>query len=177
LRPFSILVEFEQEEDAMLRFGAGVLSALLLVAAGLFFWRGEDGIRAAVPSAPVADETAYGLADLPQPATAPAKSKEEKRFNRYDKDKSGSISGEEYLTSRRKAYAKMDVNGDGVLQFSEYAVKTSTKFGKADGDRSGSLTRAEFATTRPIRKARPKPDCPPPLRQPEASAGEGDDDA
>jgi EF hand len=177
LRLFSILFAYQQEEDAMLRFGAGVLSALLLVAAGLFFWGGEDGIRAAVPAAPAVDEAAYGLADLPQPATAPAKSKEEKRFNRYDKDKNGSISSEEYLTSRRKAYAKLDVNGDGVLQFSEYAVKTSTKFGKADNDRSGSLTRAEFATTKPVRKARPKADCPPPLRQPDKPAAEGDDDA
>jgi EF hand len=161
----------------MLRFGAGLVSALLLVAAGLFFWRGEEGTRAAVPSAPVANEIAYGLAELPQPATAPAKSKEEKRFNRYDQDKSGSISSEEYLTSRRKAYVKMDVNGDGVLQFSEYAVKTSTKFGKADSDRSGSLTRAEFASTKPVRKARPKADCPPPLRQPDKPAADGDDDS
>lgn len=161
----------------MVRFGAGVLSALLLVAAGLFFWRGEEGSKAALPSAPVDQATAYGLADLPKPASAPAKSKEEKRFNRYDKDKSGSINGEEYLASRRKAYAKLDVNGDGVLQFSEYAVKTSAKFGKADGDRSGSLTRAEFATTRPVRKARAKPDCPPPLRNAPVPAEADDDDA
>jgi uncharacterized protein YxeA len=161
----------------MLRFGAGVLSALLLVAAGLFFWRGEEGSKAAIPLVPVDETAAYGLADLPQPASAPAKSKEEKRFNRYDKDKNGSISSEEYLASRRKAYAKLDVNGDGVLQFSEYAVKTSAKFGKADGDRSGSLTRAEFATTRPVRKARAKPDCPPPMMSAPAQSDNGDDDA
>jgi EF hand len=160
----------------MLRFGAGILSALLLVAAGLFFWQGQDKSVAA-PAAPPADlSTAYGLADIPQPASAPAKSKEEKRFNRYDKDKSGLISSEEYLLSRRKAYAKLDVNSDGVLQFSEYAVKTSAKFGKADADRSGGLSRTEFVTTRPIRKARPKADCPPPLRQPAATAESADDD-
>jgi EF hand len=161
----------------MLRFGAGILSAFLLVAAGLFFWQGQERSVAA-PPVPLADvSTAYGLADLPQPASAPAKSKEEKRFNRYDKDKSGLVSSAEYLLSRRKAYAKLDVNGDGVLQFNEYAVKTSTKFGKADADRSGGLSRTEFATTRPIRKARPKPDCPPPLRQPEAPVEPADDDA
>jgi EF hand len=164
-------------EAGMMRFIAGVASALLLVAAGLFFWRGQDETRAASPAAPTEQDAAYTLADLPAPASTPEKSKEEKRFARYDKDKNGAVSAAEYLASRRKAYAKLDVNGDGTLQFNEYAVKTVQKFGKADGDRSGGLSRVEFATTRPVRKPRAKPDCPPPLRQPAAANSGSDDDA
>jgi EF hand len=153
------------------RFVAGVVSALLLVAAGLFFWRGQDSGVAAMPEAPA---TTFGeefaLADMPVVPAAPEKSKEEKRFNRYDKDKNGAISQGEYLASRQKAYARLDVNHDGVLQFSEYAIKTAQKFTKADGDRSTTLNRTEFATTRPVRKVRAKPDCKPTLRQAPAAA-------
>jgi hypothetical protein len=161
------------------RFLAGVASALLLAAAGLFFWNGMDTSKAALPDAPVA-EPDYALADTPVAPAASAKSKEEKRFMRFDKDKNGAVSAAEYLISRQKAYAKLDANRDGVLQFSEYAAKTTLKFSKADGDKSGALTRTEFATTRVVRKSPPrrKLDCPPvnPLRAPE-SEGSGDDDA
>ena len=153
------------------RFVAGVVSALLLVAAGFFFWRGQDGSHAAIPEPPV-EERSFSLADIPRAPSAPEKSKEEKRFNRFDKDKNGAVTQAEYLVSRQKAYAKLDVNRDGVLQFSEYAGKAAQKFAKADGDRTGALNRAEFATTRVIRKVRPKPDCPPmSLRKPEAEEG------
>jgi hypothetical protein len=153
------------------RFVAGVVSALLLVAAGLFFWRGQDQGVAAVPDAP---PTAFGeqfaLADIPAVPGAPEKSKEQKRFARYDKDRNGAISQSEYLASRQKAYAKLDINHDGVLQFSEYAIKTVQKFAKADGDRSATLNPTEFATTRPVRKVRARPDCKPSLRQTPATA-------
>lgn len=161
------------------RFLAGVVSALLLAGAGLFFWQGMDRGNAAIPTAPVS-EPDYALADIPAAPAATAKSKEEKRFNRYDKDKNGAVSTAEYLASRQKAYAKLDLNRDGVLQFNEYAAKTTQKFAKADGDRSGGLTRTEFATTRVMRKSPPRRavDCPPvaPLRAPEAE-GSSDDDA
>ena len=154
------------------RFVAGVMSALLLVAAGFFFWRGQDGSQAAIPE-PLAEDRSFALADVPRAPSAPEKSKEERRFNRYDKDKNGAVSQAEYLASRQKAYARLDVNHDGVLSFSEYATKTVLKFTKADADRTGALTRNEFATTRVVRKARPKPDCPPvSLRKPEAGSGD-----
>src|SRR3546814_9223897 len=50
------------------------------------------------------------------PPAAPEASeqkREERRFNRYDKDRDEAITREEYLASRRKAFAKLDVNGDG----------------------------------------------------------------
>ncbi len=156
------------------RFLAGVASALLLVAAGLFFWQGPDSGNAAAPL-PSPTDAAQALADLPAPLEAPAATREEKRFNRYDRDRNGAVSRDEYLASRRKAYARLDTNGDGVLSFNEYAVKASGKFGGADRDRSGALSRTEFAATRVVRKTRPKPNCPPPRRQAEPPAD--DDDA
>lgn len=159
------------------RFLAGVVSALLLAGAGLFFWQGMERGHAAIPEAPAA-EPDYALADIPTAPAATAKSKEEKRFNRYDKDKNGAVSPPEYLASRQKAYAKLDLNRDGVLQFNEYAAKTTQKFAKADGDKSGALTRAEFATTRAVRKSAPrKADCPPaaPLRAPQAEGSTDED--
>lgn len=99
--------------------------------------------------------------DLPDPPKASEKTREERRFGRYDKDRDGRITRDEYLASRRKAFAKLDTNGDGRLSFEEYAVATATKFAKADGDRSGVLNAAEFATTRVARKAPATPKCPP----------------
>ncbi len=157
----------------MWRFLAGVGSTLVLFMAGFFIWQSQaDQNQPLIPAAPAqqagGDASAkLAFADVADPPRADQKSKEEKRFNRFDKDKNGGISREEYLLSRRKAYAKLDLNGDGRLSFDEYAVKTTVKFGKADGDRSGGLTRAEFATTRVIRKEKPKPNCPPSLRIPE----------
>ncbi len=66
---------------------------------------------------------------------------------------------EEYLLSRRKAYAKLDANHDGRLDFDEWAAKTTTKFAGADGDKSGALSRAEFLATAPKVRTGAKPRC------------------
>jgi Ca2+-binding EF-hand superfamily protein len=88
---------------------------------------------------------------------ASEKSREERRFARYDKDTNGTITRAEMMETRRKAFEKLDANRDARLTFEEWAVATSDRFAKADADRSGSLTAAEFATTR--REARPEARC------------------
>lgn len=145
------------------RFVAGVVSALLLVGAGFLFWQGR-----AKDSLPRPQQMAARDINLPllgdamaQPPAASDKTREEKRFNRYDKDKNEEIAAEEYFVSRRKAFAKLDVDRDGRLSFDEWSIKTREKFAKADADNSGRLTRTEFATTAVVRKVKPKPDCPP----------------
>ena len=150
----------------MLRYLAGVVSALLLVAGGLFLFRSNAAPERPVPSPPEVQQGLAMNADLPQEAVDPLpeaspRSREQKRFDRYDKDRNSTITREEYLASRRKAYAKLDANGDGRLSFDEWAVKTAAKFGTADRDRSGALNAAEFATTAVKRKARPRCACPP----------------
>lgn len=144
----------------MWRFLAGVGSALLLCGAGLFWWTNTPDpsplLAAVQPDAP-----ATGEGDDAPPPQAEERTREEKRFDRYDKDRDQSITTEEYLTSRRKAYAKLDANGDGRLSFEEWAKKTTDKFGKADADRSRTLSRTEFATTKVVRKTPARRDCPP----------------
>ncbi|MFN4097759.1 MAG: histidine kinase [Sphingomonas sp.] len=90
---------------------------------------------------------------------APDRTREEKRFDRNDKDKNSLISLAELQQPRRKAFAKLDKNGDGKLSFEEWSVRTSDKFAAADKDKSGGLTRAEFATTAPKRKPKTTPRC------------------
>lgn len=159
----------------MWRFLAGVGSTLLLVAAGLFWWSFAHADRPGVPDAPFSAMAATLRAPLADPPAASDKTREEKRFSRYDHDKNGAISRDEYLAARRKAFAKLDTNQDGKLSFDEYAVKTAGKFAKADMDRSGVLTPAEFATTRVVRKAKPVCKCVAPPAKGTAAEGEGEE--
>jgi len=143
----------------MWRYLAGAAAALLLVASALFLGRSmaEPGAVSKGQEEALAPGMAFG--DLPTPPEASELSREEKRFNRYDRDKNGAVSREEYLSNRQKSYARLDRNGDGVLSFEEYAVKTSAKFVAADKDKTGGLNRTEFSTTRVVRKPSPKCVC------------------
>ena len=71
---------------------------------------------------------------VPQAPEATAKSREQKRFARADKDEDGRITLAELVEPRRKAFAKLDINGNGKLSFEEWAAKTIDKFGGADKD-------------------------------------------
>lgn len=147
------------------RYLAGVASALLLVTAGFFLWSGlarrEVGVP--MPAAAMAALAPAVAADpgaaVAEPPEASEKTREQKRFDRYDRNRDGKVDRDEYLLSRHKAFAKLDTNGDGKLSFEEYSAKAIGKFDKADADHSGTLDAAEFATTRVQRKPRPK--CPP----------------
>lgn len=147
--------------ESVLRFLAGVAAAMLLMTGGLFWWKGAVQAVDPIPAAPVAGMAPAEGAPVTDPPRASAKTREEKRFARYDKDKDGGVARGEYLASRQKAFAKLDVNRDGGLSFDEYSVKTIVKFASADGDRSGVLTPAEFLKTRVVRKERPRVNCPP----------------
>lgn len=142
----------------MLRFLAGVASALLLVAAGFFIWKSRAERDPQIPPAPKAAAYAGPMLQspsLPEPPSANEKTKEEKRFARADKDDDGRITRAELLQPRQKAFAKLDTNGNGSLSFEEWAVKTVDKFAKADGDGSGWLSPDEYRTTAP-KPAKPK---------------------
>ena len=146
------------------RYWAGGIAAVLIAAAGWLIFSGEARPEAVLPAAPAiaqaaAQTTAAAAADEPLPA-APERSREQKRFDRYDKDRNAAITREEYLVPRHKAFAKLDRDGDGRLSFDEWAVKTTDRFATADRDRSATLTAAEFATTRPKRSAKPRCVCP-----------------
>ncbi|MFA5965754.1 MAG: EF-hand domain-containing protein [Sphingomonas sp.] len=145
----------------MWRYLAGGVAILMLVGAGVAFFtaHGRPGATLLAATAPAAQAAS---ADGPLPDTVPEagdRTREQKRFDRYDKDRNGQVTREEYLAARRKAYAKLDTNHDGMLSFDEWAVKAETKFASADADKSGAMTPAEFATTAVKRTTRPRPKC------------------
>ncbi|MHA6766014.1 EF-hand domain-containing protein [Sphingobium ummariense] len=152
------------------RLLAGGIGALLLVAAGLFWWQGRASNEAvsqpliapalppAIENLPEGDPDAVGEAP-PMPGEASPQSREQKRFARYDRNRDGVITRIEMLGSRTRAFKVLDKDGDNLLSFEEWAVATSDRFGAADADKDGKLTPAEFAATAPKRVATPKCRC------------------
>lgn len=146
----------------MWRYFAMAGAALLLGLAGFFLFRSSSVSALKLPAAPAARAATAAAEDPPLPAEAPRASdrtREQKRFDRYDKDRNDAVTREEYLLSRRKAYARLDANRDGRLDFDEWAAKTTIKFAGADADKSGTLSRAEFVATAPKVRAAARPRC------------------
>lgn len=153
------------------RFLAGSIAALLLVAAGLVWWQGRgDGdrqpLRAQALPPPRGDDLpgagdpdAVGKA--PPVPQATARTREEKRFDRYDRNRDNIITRNEMMASRANDFRKLDKDGNNLLSFEEWAVKTSDRFAGADANKDGKLSRAEFATTAQKRKAAPSCACTP----------------
>lgn len=144
----------------MLRFFAGVGSALLLVLAGFFILQGiaQEDDEDAVPDAPI--EQAEAAADSGAPATPPSadeRTREQRRFDRADRDNDGRVTLEEMLYPRRRPFQRLDTNNDGRLSFEEWAVRTRTKYSGADANRDAALSRDEYATTAPRRRPGTRP--------------------
>ena len=143
----------------MARFLAGAAACFLLLTGAFLLWQGRAE-EAALPSAPKPRLAAIPgrrcCRRSPQAPEADAKSREEKRFAAPTRTRTAGSALDELLEPRRKAFAKLDNNGNGTLSFEEWAVKTIDKFEGADKDRSGWLTPAEYATTAPSR-ARNRP--------------------
>lgn len=156
----------------MKSFLGGAVVSLLLMLGGWLIWQGRtealaDQANSQLVGAPAPEplslpEGEAGLRGkappgLPSPPEAAPKSREEKRFNHYDKDRDEVITRIELMASRSKDFKKLDTDGNNLLSFEEWAVKTSDKFAGADADKNGKLTRAEFAITAP--KRRPQAAC------------------
>lgn len=153
----------------MWRYLVAGLGGLLLIGAVAALVTGQATPQPAITPPPV---QSAGTADAdPLPDMVPeasAKTREERRFGRYDKDKNGAITREEYLANRRKAFARLDLDHDGALSFDEWSAKTIAKFAAADADRNGAMNPAEFLTTAVKRKPRPKVKCACPAPAPAA---------
>ena len=156
----------------MNRVVLGAVSALLMAGAGLFWWQGQASVDAnAPPPVPVGEveETGLPLEELPtedgegmEGAPLPGVNeagREEKRFNRLDRNRDNLIARTEMLQPRVAAFKKLDTDHNNLLSFEEWAVATSNRFKKADADGNGSLTRGEFATTKPKPAKRPACKC------------------
>ena len=163
-----------------LRFSAGAGSALLLAAAGFFIWssRAQQEERAVPPAPAVAVAEADVASGSPAvPPSADERSREQRRFDRADRDNNGRVTLAELTYPRQRAFARLDINHDGRLSFEEWAVRTLTKFSGADANRDGALGREEFATTAPHRRPAARQarcNC---AQQAPAPASEGDNDS
>lgn len=142
-------------------FLLGGLATALALTGGLFLWQGlsqTEGTAELPAPPPALPPIPQAGADAPKFGTPPpvlpeAKraSREEQRFNRYDRDRNERISRIEMLGTRSAAFRKLDKDGNNLLTFEEWAAATSDRFAGADADKSGDLTRVEFATTAPKR--------------------------
>lgn len=152
----------------MQRVVIGGVAALLMVGAGLLFWQISANQPSIIPAPPPpaaisdrlpqaeSDAPAFGPAP-PTPPEAPKASREEVRFNRYDRNKDELVSRLEMMGSRTKAFKALDTDGNNLLTFEEWAAATGQRFAGADGNGDQLLTRKEFARTRP--KLAAKPGC------------------
>lgn len=144
----------------------GAFGALLLAAIGLFWWQGraaiDPGKLPLLAPAPAGGELALPTADgrglngpaLPEVSEA---TREQRRFDRLDRNRDGRITRVEMLAPRVAAFRKLDVDGNNLLTFEEWAVRGSNRFKAADANGDGQLDRTEFATTKP--KPRVQPAC------------------
>lgn len=149
----------------MNRIVLGAVAALLFVSAGLFWWQGRAESKHGLPPpslAAAAPSDTIPLADPaslrgPAPPEASAVSREQRRFDRLDRDRDARITANEMLAPRADAFRKLDADHNNLLTFEEWAVRTSNRFKGADADGNGVLMRDEFVTTKP-KLAKP-PEC------------------
>lgn len=151
----------------MSRVLAGALAALFLAGIGLFWWQGVAQVERAAPppmqqvgEEPAADELpAADFANMlgPDPPEADELTREQQRFMRYDRNRDWRISRNEMLSTRTDGFRKLDVDGNNLLTFEEWAVTTVERFEGMDVDANGELTPREFAASRPA--PRPQSTC------------------
>ncbi|KPP96673.1 EF-hand domain-containing protein [Erythrobacter sp. HL-111] len=146
----------------------GAVAGVVLAGIGVFWWQGRATIEASAPPPPEAEEPPPDPLDLPitdpgdmegpEPPEASELTREQRRFFRYDRNRDWRITRTEMMASRSEAFRKLDVDGNNLLTFEEWAVTTAERFDAMDADKDGELTPAEFATSAP--KPRPKaPEC------------------
>jgi hypothetical protein len=148
----------------------GGVAALFMAGGGLLVWQSMANQPSLIPAPPPpavmfdklpeagADAPAFGSAP-PTPPEAPKASREEMRFNRYDRNKDELVSRLEMMGSRTKAFKALDTDGNNLLTFEEWAVATGQRFASADGNKDKLLTRKEFARNRPKTPAKPGCRC------------------
>ena len=111
----------------MQRVLIGGVAALLMVLAGLLFWQTAANQESVIPA--------------PAPPEAPKASREEVRFNHYDRNRDELVSRLEMMGSRTKAFKALDTDGNNLLTFEEWAAATGQRFAGADRNKDQLLTR------------------------------------
>ena len=146
----------------------GLMVGLFLSGVGIYWWQGRAQVEINAPPPPEPEPTANAdelpqtdPADLtgPEPPEASALTREQIRFFRYDRNRDLAITRNEMLSTRSDGFRKLDVDGNNLLTFEEWAVTTVDRFDGADADGDGKLTQREFATTAPKRQASARKSC------------------
>jgi hypothetical protein len=146
----------------------GAIIALMLVGIGLFWWQGRAEVERGAPP-PSGEELAKLPPDkLPQadvaglkgpaPPEASELTREQQRFMRYDRNRDWRITRTEMLSTRTEGFRALDVDGNNLLTFEEWAVTTVERFEGMDRNRDDRLTPAEFAASKPAPTPK-KPSC------------------
>src|SRR5262245_6224029 len=121
----------------MNRILLGALAALLLVAAGVFWWQGRaatergapppaamTALASAAPSDDLLSADGRGLQGAEPPA-ADEVTREQRRFDRLDRNRDSTITRNEILAPRAAAFRELDKDHNNLLSFEEWAVRTS----------------------------------------------------
>ena len=144
----------------MWRFLAGVAATLVLVSAGLFLWNARADRASPIPAAPQMVAAADSDVELAPPPAASEKTREEKRFARYDKDRNGAIAQGEYLAARRKAFRQARRRTMTASCLRRMGGEGVQKFAAADKDKIGATERRRIRDHRVVRKAKPQARLP-----------------
>jgi hypothetical protein len=134
--------------DSSVAFPRGRCRLLSTFDRRIFRWQSRAENSSGLPAAPAARVASLFSDSGPEAPEASAKTREEKGFGRYDKNKDGKVEADEYLAARHKNFDKLDADHNGALSFQEYAAKGIEKFNAAGG-RRGWLSPAEFVATAP----------------------------
>lgn len=142
----------------------GLFLGLILASIGLYWWQAVAQVEELAPPPPEPEEPGPAPDELPTtdpgdmqgptPPEASELTREQRRFFRYDRNRDWRISRNEMLSTRSDAFRALDVDGNNLLTFEEWAVTTANRFDGADEDGDGKLTPKEFATTAPKRSTR-----------------------
>ena len=137
----------------MLRFFAGAAACFLLLTGAFLMWqsRAERALRACPPR-PRQRMRRPSLFAHDAARRRPRRARRAARRSAFPaptRTRTDGSSARSCSTPRRKAFAKLDTNGNGTLSFEEWAVKTIDKFDGADKDRSGWLTARRIRDHRP----------------------------
>ena len=148
----------------MSRVILGLILGIIMATIGLYWWQGKAEVEMYAPPLPEPEGAPQNRDELPvsnpgemtgpTPPEASELTREQRRFFRYDRNRDWRISRNEMLSTRSEGFRKLDVDGNNLLTFEEWAVTTVEKFDDADADGDGKLTTKEFATTAPKRGVR-----------------------
>ena len=154
----------------MNRMLLGALAALLLAAAGVFWWQGRAATERGAPPPEATFASGVPTDELPTadgkglrgaaPPEADEVTREQRRFDRLDRNRDAMVTRNEMLAPRAAFFRALDTDHNNLLSFEEWAVRTSNRFKAADRNGDLKLDRAEFAETRPRRAAQPECRCP-----------------